>query len=42
MVGAAIKDIRKQVKKSIYKADDTTVKMIQAMLDVREHEVGGA
>jgi hypothetical protein len=30
--------IRKQVKKSIDAADDTTVKMIQAMLEVQKAE----
>jgi len=31
-------DIRKKAKKSIDKADDTTVKMILAMLEVQEKE----
>jgi len=36
---AATSDIRTRAKKSIDKADDTTVKMILAMLEVHEHEV---
>ena len=34
----AIKELRKQVKMSIDHADDVTVKMIQAMLAVRQEE----
>jgi len=35
-------DIRKQAKKGIDRADDTTVKMILAMLDVQEKETEAA
>ncbi|MCD6012113.1 MAG: hypothetical protein K0Q79_1975 [Flavipsychrobacter sp.] len=37
-MGAAIKDIRREVKKSIDLADDKTVKMIYAMLEVEQKE----
>jgi len=35
---SAIKDIRKEIKKSIDLADDKTVKMIYAMLEVEHKE----
>ncbi len=38
MNAAAIKDIRKEVKRYIDKADDKTVKMIYAMLEVEQRE----
>lgn len=34
----ASSELRKRVKKSIDEADDTTVKMVMAMLEVREQE----
>lgn len=34
----AIKEMKKQVKKSIDLADDTTVRMIHAMLEVQQQE----
>ncbi len=38
MGATTIKDIRKEVKKNIDFADDKTVKMIYAMLEVEQHE----
>lgn len=38
MGAAAVKDIRKEVKKYIDHADDKTVKMIYAMLEVEQRE----
>ena len=38
MNAIASADLRKKAKKSIDKADDTTVKMILAMLEVQEKE----
>ena len=38
MGAAAIKDIRKEIKKSIDLADDKTVKMIYAILEVEQKE----
>jgi len=38
MTPSAIKDIRKEIKKSIDLADDKTVKMIYAMLEVEHKE----
>lgn len=38
MTVAAIKEMKRQVKKSIDNADDTTVKMIHAMLEVQQQE----
>ena len=38
MTVAAINELKKQVKKGIDNADDTTVKMIHAMLEVQQKE----
>ena len=38
MNATVIKDIRKEIKKSIDHADDKTVKMIYAMLEVEQKE----
>jgi len=38
MQATGVKDIRKEVKKYIDTADDKTVKMIYAMLEVEQHD----
>ncbi|PQJ11051.1 hypothetical protein CJD36_013865 [Flavipsychrobacter stenotrophus] len=38
MTVMAIKELKKQVKKSIDLADDTTVRMIHAMLEVQQQD----